>query len=95
MEFLRVVEFFKPQTVVFENVLRFVNRYGLGLKAHLEKRLTDLGYSTVSGVVKASDYGVPQLRKRFICLGIKKKFLAIENSRCPYRLGQGRWSKKT
>ena len=75
MEFLRVVEFFMPHTVVFENVPGFVNRYGLGLKAHLEKRLTDLGYSTVSGVVKASDYGVPQLRKRFICLGIKKEIL--------------------
>lgn len=75
MEFLRVVEFFMPHTVVFENVPGFVNRYGLGLKAHLEKKLTDLGYSTVSGVVKASDYGVPQLRKRFICLGIKKEIL--------------------
>jgi DNA (cytosine-5)-methyltransferase 1 len=74
-EYLRVVRYFDPKTVVFENVPGFATRYGLGLRKHLENSLRKMGYGIASGVVRAMDYGVPQLRRRFICIGVKKSIL--------------------
>ena len=74
-EYLRVVRYFEPKTVVFENVPGFATRYGLGLRKHLENSLRKMGYEIASGVVRATDYGVPQLRRRFICIGVKKSIL--------------------
>ena len=74
-EYLRTVRFLKPKTVVFENVPGFATRYGLGLREHLEKSLASMGYEIASGVVRAMDYGVPQLRRRFICIGVRKSIL--------------------
>ena len=74
-EYIRVVAKLSPKSVVFENVPGFANRYGLELKKDLEEKLDKLGYKTVSGVLSAMDYGVPQLRKRFICIGVKKEIL--------------------
>ena len=74
-EYLRVVGKVLPKTVVFENVPGFANRYGLGLRDRLHGYLNRKGYEVVSGVLKASDYGVPQLRKRFIALGVRKDVL--------------------
>jgi DNA (cytosine-5)-methyltransferase 1 len=74
-EYLRTVRFLKPKTVVFENVPGFATRYGLGLREHLEKSLGSMGYEIASGVVRAMDYGVPQLRRRFICIGVRKSIL--------------------
>jgi DNA (cytosine-5)-methyltransferase 1 len=74
-EYLRTVRFLKPKTVVFENVPGFATRYGLGLREHLEKSLRSMGYEIASGVVRAMDYGVPQLRRRFICIGVRKSIL--------------------
>ncbi len=74
-EFLRVVEKIQPKSVVFENVPGFATRYGIGLRSHLEETLRSFGYSIASGVLRAMDYGVPQLRRRFICIGIKTELL--------------------
>ena len=82
-EFLRVVDKIQPKSVVFENVPGFATRYGIGLRGHLEETLRSFGYSIASGVVKASDYGVPQLRRRFICLGIKTELLNGKELRLP------------
>jgi DNA (cytosine-5)-methyltransferase 1 len=70
-DFLRVVRKLNPQTVVFENVPEFADRYGTGLREHLEKTLTKLGFNIDSGVVSAADFGVPQLRERYIAIGVK------------------------
>ena len=74
-EFLRVVEKIQPRSVVFENVPGFATRYGIGLRSHLEETLRSFGYSIASGILRAMDYGVPQLRRRFICIGIKTELL--------------------
>lgn len=69
-EYLRVVKKIRPRSIIFENVPGFVNRYGLGLKSRLEEKLEDYGYLFDSHVIKASDYGVPQNRERFILIGV-------------------------
>lgn len=77
-QYLRVVKKVKPRSILFENVPGFVNRYGLGLRKHLERSLEGMGYSLASSVVKASDYGVPQNRERFFLLGVHKSVEADE-----------------
>ena len=74
-EYLRVISKLRPKTIVFENVPGFATRYGLGLQKHLEETLRSLGYTVVSGVIRAMDYGVPQLRRRFICIGVQNSIL--------------------
>ena len=73
-EYLRVVKKIRPRSVIFENVPEFVNRYGLGLKSHLEKSLKDMGFLCKSGLITASDYGVPQNRERFFLMGIHEDY---------------------
>jgi len=74
-EYLRVVGKVMPKTVIFENVTGFANRYGLGLRDKLHSYLGRKGYEVCSGVLTASDFGVPQLRRRFIALGVRKDVL--------------------
>lgn len=74
-EYLRVVGKVMPKTVIFENVPGFANRYGLGLRDRLHSYLGRKGYEVCSGVLTASDFGVPQLRRRFIALGVRKDVL--------------------
>jgi len=74
-EFLRVTKKIGPKTVIFENVPGFANRYGLKLRERLHSYLEKNGYSVVSGVLTASDFGVPQLRRRFFAMGVRNDVL--------------------
>ena len=65
-EYLRVVKKIKPRSILFENVPGFVNRYGLGLKSHLESALTEMGYLFSSDVISASDVVLALLRNLHI-----------------------------
>ena len=71
-DYLRVVRKIRPKSVVFENVPGFANRYGKGLRGRLIRDLSRMGYATDYSVLQAHNYGVPQLRKRFFCIGIHK-----------------------
>ena len=74
-EYLRVVRKIKPKSVLFENVPGFANRYGRGLREHLLASLKRSGYIVDDGILEARAFGVPQLRKRYFCIGIHKDFL--------------------
>lgn len=41
----------------------------------LKEQSQELGYSISYKVVNCADYGVPQMRKRFICVGVKDKIV--------------------
>ena len=71
-EFLRVVDEAKPSFFIFENVPGFVsfNKHEY-LKAFLE-RAHGAFYELVYGLVDAVEYGVPQCRCRFICMGTRR-----------------------
>jgi len=66
-EFQRFIEYWRPDFIFLENVpgLQNINRAG-GVVKRFTNRLTRLGYTFDTSVVKASDIGVPQVRKRFI-----------------------------
>ena len=89
-EYLRVIRKLKPKSILFENVPGFSNRYGLNLKNHLIKSLEKMGYETDSGIIQSKDYGVPQLRKRFVAIGVHRNFLTDEKVAIP----KSTWNRK-
>jgi DNA (cytosine-5)-methyltransferase 1 len=65
-EFMRFVRGLKPKTIMLENVPRLMSDKRMSkVKAELDA----LGYQYVVNVLDASDFGVPQRRKRMILLG--------------------------
>ncbi len=70
-EFLRAVRHTNPRFVLFENVAGFMRLYDGRDYQALVKELTELGYRVTAAVLDASDYGLPQYRKRTIVVGWK------------------------
>ena len=82
-EYFRAVEELRPKVFLFENV------DGFSFKTHqvefsfLKEKAEELGYNITYRVVDCANYGVPQTRKRFICVGALKslpKFIFPEET---------------
>lgn len=69
---LKSVEIYKPMAFIIENVPGMATMYKGQIKDEIIKRLTDYGYNVKCEILKACDYGVPQMRKRLIFMGIRK-----------------------
>lgn len=67
--FVRVVEKVRPKYFVMENVPNLLTAERGYFKNELEKLFNDMGYELNMGVLNASDYGVPQNRRRAIIIG--------------------------
>lgn len=67
-EYMRFVEVILPKAVMMENVAELYNAYGGTVRDEIINWLHRLGYATDVRVVTASNYGVPQKRRRFILL---------------------------
>jgi DNA (cytosine-5)-methyltransferase 1 len=68
---LRIIEECRPAAVMLENVPGFASsRFG-GYRRNLIKRLNSLGYEVDWQVLNACNYGVPQLRPRFILVALR------------------------
>jgi DNA (cytosine-5)-methyltransferase 1 len=80
LEVLRMVAAKRPAAVVLENVkglksMRLPDRRGTLLIDDIVRRLEDIGgtgYNVAWRILNAADYGVPQLRERFILVGIRR-----------------------
>lgn len=71
-EYLRAVKEIQPNYIIFENVSGFKTMYNGTAYKTLISEFDNLGYDTISSVLEASDYGLPQIRKRTIVVGWKK-----------------------
>lgn len=71
-EVARLIKAKKPKAFFLENVEGIVNHDGGKTLAVIENTLSELGYNFQWKVMNASDYGVPQNRKRWYCVGFKK-----------------------
>src|SRR5262249_40923713 len=71
-EYVRLLEDFAPPVFIMENVPNML-LLGKGMfKKEVLKAFAEAGYSnTAVRVVAASDYGVPQLRRRAIFFGVR------------------------
>lgn len=65
-EALRLVEEAKPKAVMLENVRGLSTAKFQAYRNSIRSRLADLGYDSDWQVLNASEFGVPQLRPRFI-----------------------------
>ncbi len=68
---LRLIEESGPRAVLLENVRGLGSRRFDGYRAQVLHRLHQLGYETWWDLVQASDYGVPQLRPRFVLVALR------------------------
>jgi DNA (cytosine-5)-methyltransferase 1 len=71
LEFLRFVKELRPLAVVMENVPLIVTSHGGSIIREVCDGLSASGYASCADVVVASEYGVPQLRKRAIVIAYR------------------------
>ena len=74
-QYIRFVEVLKPKVVLIENVRGILTRDNGYAKERITTLLKEQGYELNMQVLDASDYGVPQNRKRAIMVGIRQDFL--------------------
>jgi DNA (cytosine-5)-methyltransferase 1 len=83
----RILKEKKPKAFILENVKGLVNHdKGKTLKVILET-LKELGYSYQYKVLNSSDYGIPQSRERWYCVGFRNGLnISAEDFRFPEKL---------
>ena len=69
--FVSFVEYYKPKAFLMENVPNIVSMGNGSIKEAIIKDFEKLGYKVVYKVLLASEYGVPQNRKRAFFVGLK------------------------
>lgn len=68
---LNIIAKIKPRAVMLENVQGLASAKFKDYRDDLIKRLSKLGYEAEWRVLNASDFGVPQLRPRFILVALR------------------------
>lgn len=67
MEFVKIVDYFKPEWIVMENVLGLrtaKTANGEPVKDIISEEFRKIGYDVIFSVLNSADYGVPQRRRR-------------------------------
>lgn len=71
---LRLVREAKPESVLIENVPGFASGRFADYRNSVLAELRSLGYAADWQVLNASDFGVPQLRPRFVLVAIEERW---------------------
>lgn len=74
-EYIRFVSILKPKIILIENVRGILTRDKGYAKERITTLLKEQNYELNMQVLDASDYGVPQCRKRAIMVGIRQDYL--------------------
>lgn len=69
---IEIVKRYNPKGFIIENVPGMATLYGGQIKEEVLNRFRKLGYNMDCKVLCAADYGVPQLRRRLIFMGIRQ-----------------------
>lgn len=76
VEFLRTAKLLSPDVVIMENVPNLIKAKTSSEQLVLDiikEELEGLGYSVKHTIISATDYGVPQIRKRLLVVASKKQ----------------------
>lgn len=73
-EYFRALDEIRPKIFFFENVFGFVYKPHQDAFDLLKSKSEEYGYEITYKVVNTADYGIPQTRERFICVGVRKDF---------------------
>ena len=74
LAFIKMVKFYHPKAFVIENVPGMATLYHGEVKNEIYRRFSSLGYNIKAQVLCAADFGVPQIRKRLVFIGIQKRY---------------------
>ena len=77
IEYLHLIQELKPLVFVIENVKSLMSTSNGWFKNQIISEIKKLGYKVSVGIVRASDYGVPQNRERVIFLCSKNKVISL------------------
>ena len=72
--YVRILKIIRPAYFLIENVPQFLKSVEY---PHLLRRVHRLGYSDTEGILNASDFGVPQSRRRAIIIGALTSQVAL------------------
>ena len=72
IDVLEMVKQYQPKAFIIENVPGMATLYNGQIKEEILKRFKKMGYNIDCKILCAADYGVPQIRKRLIFMGIRK-----------------------
>lgn len=76
IEFIRMAKIFTPKVMVMENVPNIAKaktKSGERVVDIIKNEFSALGYYVYSSILAASDYGVPQMRQRFVLIASKEE----------------------
>lgn len=76
-EAIRIIGEMKPKAVMLENVPGFASAKFSDYRDKLRIQLLDIGYESDWRVLHAADFGVPQLRPRFILVALPRKNMSF------------------
>lgn len=68
---IETVKRFKPRAFLIENVPGMATLYKGEVKDEILKRFRKMGYKVSCQILCAADYGVPQIRKRLVFVGLR------------------------
>jgi DNA (cytosine-5)-methyltransferase 1 len=101
-QYLKLVDLIKPQMLLVENVQGFAKTFSKTEKGkkgkklrkesfnadkELQRQLIKLGYVPFTHLtVKAKDFGVPQLRPRYILIAIRKDLFQVASFLAPFQI---------
>ena len=69
---IEIVKQYQPKAFIIENVPGMATLYEGQIKDEILRRFKKMGYNIECKILCAADYGVPQMRKRLIFMGIRK-----------------------
>lgn len=92
-EYARLVQEIQPKVFIYENVRNLLNHDHGDTWKRIKKIFDSLGYSYKFDVLNASDYGIPQTRRRLFVVGFRNDLgIDVENNftfppntkKCPF-----------
>lgn len=69
---IEMVKQYQPKGFIIENVPGMASMYHGQVRDEILRRFENMGYNVDCRILKACDYGVPQMRKRLVFMGIRK-----------------------
>lgn len=79
LEFVRFVRIVRPKFFILENVKGLLNLEGGYFTKDIVERFDKLGYNVNYKVLRASEYGVPQIRERVFFVGLCRSKVGINS----------------
>ncbi len=78
LTYIRLVDEIRPKAFVIENVPGLVGLFHGQIKDSIIEKFTNMGYSIQYKILCASDYGVPQNRRRVVFVGLRDEGMRFE-----------------